>query len=202
MNSQSLERARHYAENRLEQELSPYLLYHGIWHTREEVVPAAETLAGMEGLQGDSRSLLLTAAWFHDLGFIEQAADHELIGVQIAVQVLPSLGYAADEIEVVKRAILATRLPQSPGDLLEQIMADADLDVLGRENFMQRNTDLRRELASLGREFTDEQWVTGQLKFVEGHRYFTASARSLRDSQKLLNITSLRKVLEELTSRA
>lgn len=201
MNFQPFQQARQYAETRLEQELSPNLLYHGIAHTREEVVPAVERFAEMEGIQEEPFSLLLTAAWFHDIGYVKQATHHELIGARIAVQVLPSFGYAEDQVEMVRWAILATALPQSPRNLLEQILADADLDVLGRENFMHRNHDLRRELASLGKEFTDEEWYTGQLKFVEGHTYFTASARSLRNTQKQLNISTLRNKLEGLKTK-
>jgi uncharacterized protein len=198
MNSQNFEQARQYAEKRLERELSPKLVYHGIRHTRQEVVPAVETLADMEGVKGKSFYLLLTAAWFHDLGFVEQALYHELISARIAVQILPSFAYRKNEVEIVRWAILATALPQAPTSLLEEILVDADLDVLGRQDFMQRNKDLRRELALLGKAFTDRQWYTGQLKFVEGHKYFTASARSLRDTQKLLNIAGLKQTLEEL----
>jgi hypothetical protein len=51
----------------------------------------------------------------------------------------------------------------------------------------------------LGKEFTDEQWYTRQLKFVEEHKYFTASARSSRNTQKSLNIAELKITLKELT---
>lgn len=199
MNPQIFEQARRYAINRLAHELSPDLLYHGITHTRDEVVPAVERLAGMEGIQGESLYLLLIAAWFHDIGYVEQATHHELIGARIAVQVLASFGYSESEVEIVRWAILATALPQSPSSLLEEILADADLEVLGREDFMQRNGDLRRELALLGKEFTDEEWYTRQLKFVEEHKYFTASARSSRNTQKSLNIAKLKNRLEALT---
>ena len=198
MNSHIFDQARRYAIDRLEHELSPAQLYHGIAHTQEEVVPAAERLAGMERMQGESLYLLLTAAWFHDIGYVEQATHHELIGARIAVQVLPSFGYSESEVEIVRWAILATALPQSPTSLLEEILADADLDVLGREDFMQRNRDLRRELALLGKEFTDEEWYTRQLQFVQEHKYFTASARSSRNTRKSLNIATLKKTLMEL----
>ena len=200
MNSQIFEQARRYAIDLLEHELSQALLYHGIAHTHYEVVPAVERLAGMEGIQGESLYLLLTAAWFHDIGYVEQAIHHELIGARMAVQVLPSFGYSDSEVEIVRWAILATALPQSPTSLLEEILADADLDVLGREDFMQRNQDLRRELSLLGKEFTDEQWYTRQIQFVEEHQYFTASARSSRDTQKSLNIAVLKNRLKELTA--
>ena len=200
MNSQIFEQARQYAESRLEQELSPKLVYHGLEHTRDEVVSAVETLARTEGIKGKHLYLLSTAAWFHDLGFVEQALYHELISARIAVQVLPSFGYTENEVEIVRWAILATALPQYPQNHLEEILMDADLDILGSKSFMRRNGDLRREQAHLGKEFTDEQWYAGQLKFLEGHKYFTASARSLRDPQKSLNMRELRKLLKELTA--
>jgi uncharacterized protein len=201
MNSQNFEQARQYAEHRLEQELAPHFVYHGIAHTRDEVVPAVEALAHMEGIRGKSLLLLKTAAWYHDLGFVENHVYHELVGARIVAEMLPSFGYRQEDIEVVRWAILATALPQSPQNILEQILTDADLDVLGQIDFMKRNGDLRRELAFLGKEFTDEQWYAQQLKFIEGHQYFTAAAHTLRDAQKAMNIHDLKKALEEVGSR-
>ena len=79
MGAIKFEDARQYALQRLERDLSPNLLYHGIMHTRDDVVPAVETLAGQERVREDLRSLLVTAAWFHDLGFIESVSNHESI---------------------------------------------------------------------------------------------------------------------------
>src|SRR5512139_3146010 len=101
MKSYDFEGARRYAETRLEQELSPELHYHSIAHTRNEVVPAAERLAGMERINGRSLDLLLTAAWFHDIGYVEQPYLHELISARIAVQVLPTFGYRDSQVEIV-----------------------------------------------------------------------------------------------------
>jgi uncharacterized protein len=198
MDAQNFEQAKQYALQRLERELSPNLHYHGITHTRNDVVPAVEILAGMERIQGESLYLLRTAAWFHDLGFIEQPIQHELISTRIALQVLPGFGYTNEQIEVVRRAILATVLPQSPQTLLEEILTDADLDVLGRDDFMSRNENLRRELAFFGNESTDVEWYTAQLKFLEAHTYFTESARALRDAGKINNIIGVKRILEEL----
>jgi uncharacterized protein len=192
------EQARQYALHRLENELSPGLVYHSLSHTCDEVVASAEMLGQMEGLDSELMGLLLTAAWFHDIGYVEQPLYHELISARIARTVLPEFGYTAGQIEIVDQAILATALPQNPASKLEQILTDADLDILGRENFMPRNQNLRRELAFLGKEFTDREWFSGQLKFVESHRYFTASARSLRDAQKQKNIASLQIALNSL----
>lgn len=193
------EQAKQYALHRLETELPPHLTYHSLFHTSDEVVTASEILGQMEGLDDEGLSMLLTAAWFHDIGYVEQSLYHELISARIARKILPEFGYTAGQIEVVEGAILATALPQYPTNTLEQILTDADLDILGHENFMPRNQDLRRELAFMGRDFTDREWFSGQLKFVEGHRYFTASASTLRDAQKQKNIASLQKTLSSLS---
>lgn len=198
MDAQNFGQARQYALHRLEWELPQNLLYHGITHTRDDVVPAAELLAGMEGIQGESLSLLLTAAWFHDLGFVEQPLYHELISARIAGEVLPGFEYTNEQVEIVRWAILATALPQSPTSLLEEILTDADLDVLGRDDFMLRNGNLRRELSFFGKVYSDAEWYTGQLKFVESHTYFTISARTLRDAGKSRNVADLKRILEEL----
>jgi uncharacterized protein len=198
MNAQNFEQAKRYALHRLGQELPQHLHYHGITHTRDEVVPTAEKLAGLEGIQEEALYLLLTAAWFHDLGYVEKPTHHELISARIAKQVLPDFGYTAEQIEIIQWAILSTALPQSPVTLIEQILTDADLDILGREDFMSRNTDLRRELAFFGKKFTDAAWYAGQIRFIETHTYFTASAHILRDAGKLSNIASLKRILETL----
>ena len=201
MGTMNFEFARNYALHRLEQELSPNLFYHGVSHTRDDVVPAVERLAGMEGVHGDSLTLLLTAAWFHDLGYVEQARHHELISARIAVQELPGFGYTRKQVEIVRWAILATALPQSPQNLLEEILTDADLDVLGRDDFMLSNDRLRRELFTFGQKFSDLEWYTRQLKFVESHSYFTASSHALRDVRQQANIQALKKILDEMHTR-
>ncbi|MCE7858874.1 MAG: HD domain-containing protein [Chloroflexi bacterium CFX2] len=140
MDTPRFEEAWAYALHRLENGLSPKLLYHSVSHTRDDVVPGVSRLAAMEGIEGIELSLLITAAWFHDLGFVKQPQYHELISVRIATEVLPDYGFAYDQVETVKWAILATALPQKPQNLLEAILTDADLDVLGREDYRAGNS--------------------------------------------------------------
>ena len=198
MNTHNLEQAKQYAIGRLEKELAPSLYYHSLVHTTDDVVPATVRFAEGEGIQGEDLDLLLTAAWFHDLGFIEIRAGHEVVSARLASEVLPGFGYSPAQIETVKGIIMATVVPQAPKTILEQIIADADLDVLGRDDFLARNHNLRRELASFGQEFSDTQWFSGQLKFVESHTYFTAAARALRDAGQIKNVDELKKKLAEI----
>lgn len=198
MGAQNFEQAKRYALRRLEQELSPGLYYHNIFHTRDDVLLAVVKFAEGEGIQGDILEMLLTAACFHDLGFIEARAGHEIVSARFASEVLPGFGYSEEQIQIVQRIIMATVVPQNPHTLLEQIMADADLDVLGRDDFMFCNNNLRRELAFFGQEFSDTQWFSRQLEFVETHTYFTGVAHSLRDAEKAKNIAKLKERLAEI----
>ena len=195
MASPDFEKARGYALARLSQELSPVFVYHSVWHTQSDVVPAAERLAMATGVESGARLLLLTAAWFHDIGCIVQRFDHEAIGVGITDAVLPGFGYSLEQVRAIQNMIMATRLPQSPRTLLEEILADADLDVLGRADFFERGIALRAEFAALGRPQSDADWYRDQLGFLQSHRYFTPVARQLRDPGKLKNIAQLTQML-------
>lgn len=174
------ERAVQYALVRLEHELSPLLVYHSLWHTRDDVVVAAERLADLEGVTGDDRVLLLTAAFFHDLGFIEKRSGHEEVSIRIARETLPSFGYPPHSLDVIEDLIKVTRLPQTPHTLLEKIIADADLDALGRDDYFERNQLLRLELINFGNPSTEEEWDEIQLSFLGSHHYFTQAALHLR----------------------
>jgi uncharacterized protein len=180
---------------RLEQDLPPELYYHSVTHTRDDVAVAVERLAAEEGVDGEALLLLRTAAYFHDLGFVEQREQHELIGARLASEVLPRFGYLPSQIALIHSMIMATRLPQTPHTLLECILADADLDVCGRSDFLKLNGCLRAELAAAGRVSSDREWYSEQLDFLRSHRYWTAAARRARDHVKLENIAAMERLL-------
>lgn len=103
--------AKTYALERLEHELPDHLLYHSLVHTRDDVVPAVERIAEKEGVTGEALTLLLTAAYFHDIGFTEGPTNHEEVGVSIASEVLPRFGYTPEQIKTISGIIMATKLP-------------------------------------------------------------------------------------------
>ena len=191
----NFECARRYALNRLSRELSPSLFYHSLPHTRDDVAPAVERLAALDGVDGAALLLLRTAAYYHDIGFVMQRDGHEAVGARIAAAALPRFGYTPEQIGQISGMILATKLPQSPQNRLEELLADADLDNLGREDFLARNQALRAELAAFGSTSADEQWYSAQLVFLTSHHYWTVAARGLRDAQKQRNIEALYNLL-------
>lgn len=184
-----------HALDRLTSELLPAFLYHDITHTSDDVLPNVERLARLSDCTAEETALLCVAAAFHDLGLVETRTAHELASMRMAAQILPSFGLTGGQIEQVMGMILATRLPQMPRTSAEGLLADADLDVLGRDDFMPRNQALRAELAHFGQHFSDQEWYGSQLKFVEQHVYFSASARAQRNAGKQANAEQLRALL-------
>jgi uncharacterized protein len=189
--------ARRYALDRLERELPPTLTYHSVAHTTDDVLPAVERLAARAGASNGARLLLRTAALFHDIGYVECTAGHEAASVRIAAAALPHFGYRPGQVAAIASLIVATRMPQAPRSGLAALLADADLDSLGRADFLQRSLDFRAELAALGEPVDEREWFVRQAAFLAGHRYWTRAARESRDAGKRANLALLGELLPE-----
>ena len=188
--------AKEYALGRLGSELSPWLTYHSLRHTRDDVLPAAERLGKAAGIDDDALLCLSTAALFHDIGFLYTYDDHEARGILIAETVLPGFGYSAAQLATIAGLIAATKMPQRPTCLLAELLCDADLDVLGREDFWAINRQLLAETVHYQRRSIGQaEWLGNQLRFLEEHTYFSSAARALRDPGKERNAEHMRHAL-------
>jgi len=191
---------------RLSAELPPTLSYHGPHHTMDDVLPAVDRLCAGEGVPPRDRDLVVAAALFHDIGFVECYNGNEAIGARIAAEVLPAYGFSATEIGRVLDIILSTEMRevdgawiQVPGDdLLKKILCDADLDNLGRDDFFQVSDNLRQELVHQGKIFSDLDWFTRQILFVSQQKWFTSTQRADREETKQRNLARLRQELSKL----
>ena len=74
-------------------------------------------------------------------------------------------------------------------------MCDADLDNFGREDFFIKTELLRLELAKQNIEISPRNWYKNTLKLLEGHNYFTDSAKKLRKKGKEKHIQEIKELL-------
>jgi uncharacterized membrane-anchored protein YitT (DUF2179 family)/predicted metal-dependent HD superfamily phosphohydrolase len=193
------EQAGEFIINKLRNQLPPHFAYHNLEHTLD-VFSAAERLGAQEGVDGARLKLLLTAAWYHDSGFLEVAEGHEEHSCRIARQYLPGFEYADAEIETICGMIMATRMPQTPKTDMEQLLADADLDYLGREDFFEISSKLYAELAFAGKVANKHEWDFAQVKFMESHHYFTQTAIKARQAQKEINLAKIKAQIKKDTN--
>jgi predicted metal-dependent HD superfamily phosphohydrolase len=180
----------------LEKGLSEKLHYHSIEHTKD-VVKAVERIALMEGVTDEGLFLLKSAATYHDAGFVEQYDKNEPVGARLAEEILPKYGYTKQHIETIKELIYVTQIPHQPKNKLEEIMCDADLDYLGRDDFHEIADKLRRELKEHGKIDSDRKWDEIQLSFLTMHKYFTETSIKTRQDKKSKNIAEVQARLDK-----
>lgn len=175
--------AKRYILSRLEKELNPSLHYHGIHHTID-VYEATIKLGELEKLSEEEIIIVKTAALYHDAGFMYRYEKNEPYAAQLVQDILPSFNYSQKAIKIISNIILTTQLTSRPQTLLEKIMSDADYDYLGREDVKSIAATLYKELLENGASFSEAQWNRIQIKFLNKHEYYTASAISLRRENK------------------
>lgn len=184
-----------YILDRLESELPTHLSYHGHHHTLD-VMEATERIARAEGVSKQSLNLLLVASAFHDCGFLFDHREHEVKGCEIAREVLPGFGFAEEQINSICKMIMATKVPQTPHDQLSEILCDADLDYLGRDDFEPIANTLFLELQELGIVSNIETWNRIQLKFLGQHQYHTEFGKSHRQGPKQVHLEKIQSIVE------
>lgn len=170
------------------------------YHNWEEhILPAYEDVAELGRLKGLSQKeidLLQIAALYHDIALPEGREGHEEKSAQIAEEELREFGYSNDDIDKVKSIILGTKGKMEDGvyvtepsdDLLVNIMRDADLANVGKENYPEQSENLRKELGV----FDIREWRKLQVKYFSKHRFHTEVAEQLWGRQKRKNLEYLK----------
>jgi predicted metal-dependent HD superfamily phosphohydrolase len=176
--------------NKLEAELPKRYYYHSFSHTMD-MHDSAARIADFEKIEEDDKEIILVAALFHDAGFIIGRENHESHSCSIAKELLPQYDYAPSEIDAVCNLIMATQMPVKPKNKLEEIICDADLDYLGRDDFKAIGNLLYRELSEEGTVEGLDAWNQIQIRFLNNHRYYTTFSQNHREATKQENLKRL-----------
>ncbi len=184
-------KAERFILSKLKKELSSKLHYHSYDHSKD-VTRQAERIAIGEGITDEDLFLLKSAASYHDAGFVEKYDKNEPIGARMAEEILPNFGYTSAHIERIKELIYVTQIPHQPKNKLEEIICDADLDYLGRDDFHEIADRLRLELKEHGKIDSDKKWDEIQVSFLTQHRYFTHTSIETRKAKKKQNLEEIK----------
>jgi len=174
----------------LKRNIPSFYYYHNFAHTLYVADKAIE-IGKAEGCTEREIMLVNAAALWHDTGYIGTYAGHEEESARLAAQYLPSYGYSIGEIGKIHGMIMATSVPQSPKNKLEEIVADADLEYLGTSEAAHQADLFYKELNHLDPSLTKEQWDRKQIAFLQSHHYFTAYCKRHKESAKSDYLKSL-----------
>ena len=175
---------------KLRDKLSEDLHYHSYYHTLD-VLNAAMQIAEAEKISAEELPLLRVAIAYHDAGFLEVYKGHEGKSCAYARKDLPALGFTKEQIDIICDIIVATQIPQAPANQLQRIIADADLDYLGREEYFHIAHKLFTELEAYQLIGKESEWHSLQKTFMESHEYFTDYSKLNRNPQKKINLEKL-----------
>ncbi len=179
---------------KLRKELPDDLTYHSVDHT-VGVIDNAITIGKAEGLNESEMDLLLIAAAFHDSGFLIEYDNHEENGCKLLEQYAPEFGMDDEEVKVVQRMIMSTKIPQSPETKLERILCDADLYYLGGKRYEEITQRLYEELKAHGIQMNIDQWVDTQIDFLSRHKYWTEHSKKHRKAGKMRILRGLKNLV-------
>lgn len=175
----------------LQSKLSENLYYHGFHHTVEVAANAGE-IAIKENIGAEETILLQTAVWLHDAGFMYTYTNHEDKGCELAHNMLPNFGYTQSDIDVICGLIQATKIPQQPSTLLQNIIADADLMYLGTNAYDSIAETLYQELVHYTSLNSRDRWHQIQIQFIEHHQYHTTYCINKYEPRKQENLMRLK----------
>jgi HD superfamily phosphodiesterase len=191
---QLLSAVRNYVTDLFTKQVDPNFVFHNLEHT-EDVVEACSHMADRYHLSDEDRLVLILAAWFHDTGYSKgEATGHEDESVKIATAFLIKNNVDENLVQRVSSCIEATRMPQSPVNLVEKILCDADLYHLATDDFRARSQLLKQEQESiLGHKIDKKEWRKNNISFLENHKYFTDLGRDKLELKKMENLMALKK---------
>ncbi|WP_029036901.1 HD domain-containing protein [Salinimicrobium xinjiangense] len=182
--------------SRLENDLPSWLTYHSPDHTLY-VLEKAEFLAKQEGVKGRDLFLIKVAALYHDLGFVKDREDHENTGCEMASMELPEYELTPEEINRVCDMITATKIPQKPKTISEKILADADLEYMGTDQYHEISEKLYQEMLHSRPDLSREEWNEIQVNFLSNHSYHTNYCKKHCEAIKAKHLKKLRKQLTQ-----
>ncbi len=191
-----IEEVEAYVVDTLRRQLPAKIKYHNLVHTKK-VVQKTRLMAEHSGVNQEEKTLLIIAAWFHDIGFIKTEEGHEEVSAEMAEDFLTGKLSKA-QIESVKKIILATRIDEKPNSLLEEIIKDGDMAHLGGKDYFERSNALRQEWKNCdNRVYTDEEWFKINEDFMLNQQYRTVAGQEIFNAQKEKNLASLRKKMAD-----
>lgn len=194
-----LDQTRKFVVELMTNKLPEQYVYHNLQHTLD-VVSAAEEIAIHSNLETEQIEVVMAAAYLHDIGYTKNNEQHENHSITLSREFLDQLGADKKYIEDVLGCIEATKLPQNPKNLPQQVLCDADLYHLSSGHYFEKAELLRTEFSTIEKEVISEsEWLDMSTVFIDNHQYFTDYGKRTLGPKKAKNLKKIQKRLKVLS---
>lgn len=191
-------KAEQFVTDLLVNKLPPEFTYHNLEHTTL-VVEGVMAIGTAESLTEEDMEVLSIAAWFHDTGLAHTKEDHEEESVQIATWFLKQENVDDELIVKVSECILATKPMTIPKEKIHQIIRDADMFHLSKDDYDDFAKKLRIEWSLVyDKIYSEMEWNRLNLEFLTSHEFHTDYARELLLDKKERIIKRIRKKVKKI----
>ena len=187
------EKVAEYVDTLLHEKLPATLYFHNYEHTKH-VVSAAMEIGAHVNLTQQDMLIVEVAAWFHDCGYLYHYTGHEESSKLIAGAYLAQMGADKPFIDDVLNCINATKMPQAPTNLVQQVICDADLYHFTAKDYQETALRLKKEWeVNLSKHYSNREWDFLNLRVLKEHSYFTTYGKTVMQKLKEENIALLKK---------
>jgi len=197
VNNEILLKVEKYVSDILTNQTPPENVYHNLTHTKS-VVKVVKDISESVNLTNEEKEIVIIAAWFHDVGYLETCDGHEEISIKYAKEFLEKENYSQENINKITQCILATKLPHEPKNILDEILCDADIHHISKKKFFEKSDLLRLEIEKReNRKLDDIEWLNKNIQFFSEHRFFTNYTKINFIERKNKNLIILKKELKK-----
>ncbi len=168
------------------------LHYHNLAHAAQ-MVDTVNKINSHYQLDDKNYFIVCTAAWFHDTGIVVAGpVSPGTKSAELAEIFLQNIGVNSEEITLIKKCMLATRMPQRPASLQEAIICDADAFGWGTETFKADDRRMRKEMeAFTNSKISGQEWRDKTIALLNSHNYHTEYCQSLLNKAKENNLRDI-----------
>ena len=171
-------------------EASPNLYFHNSGLVKNicnqvEILSSAERLSDEEFINLKLASVFLLSGYIYDYDKPMEEST------RLVEEILPAYGFERENVTAVSR-IIKNLHSNNPESLSDKILHDARYDYLGRVDFIFLTDKLLRESTEYGSHPGRATWVDNQLRLLNEHDFYTASARIMRSVSVAEQIDALK----------
>ncbi len=183
----------------LQMHLPKVYTYHNAEHSRD-VCAALDEFIKIAPVADENILPLQIAGIFHDFGYIEKPYDNESLALPYIKKFAVQFGLAESTVNQAHELIMETVFPYHPHSVEGELLCDADIEYIGRADFIEKALRFRQELAGCGQTFSDREWWSMELQFLQDNTFFTPAVRSLREDGRQRNLQLVQQRLLYLAS--
>ncbi len=156
------------------------------------------SIAGHCNVSESEMLIVYAAAWFHDTGYLfTEPQYHEKESCVIMENFMSEKVNDITVIDKIKQCIMATKVPQQPQSMLQNILCDADLFHFGSGEFPEINQRVFEEQVLKSGKIDTMKFNSDTIKMLKEHRFFTTYCTEALSTQKEKNIAALQKKITD-----